>query len=238
MKITIVGSGRAGTAFSLALRRAGHHVDVVHHEDVAEIRETEAVLLCVPDDQVANVARSLPLTSSKLVAHVSGSLGLDVLAPHENIALLHPLAVLVNEEVGARRLVGANYSVAGSHDVLAIVRSLRGRVLHLRDDQRAAYHAAATVSANHLVALMAHVAVIARSVGLTVEDFLPLARMALDDIESLGVERALTGPASRGDDDTIAVHRAALPPSELALYDALSSAARLLAERRSVVSGR
>jgi predicted short-subunit dehydrogenase-like oxidoreductase (DUF2520 family) len=108
----------------------------------------------------------------------------------------------------------------------------------LRDDQRAAYHAAATVSANHLVALMAHVAVIARSVGLTVEDFLPLARMALDDVESLGVERALTGPASRGDDDTIAVHRAALPPSELALYDALSSAARLLAERRSVVSGR
>jgi predicted short-subunit dehydrogenase-like oxidoreductase (DUF2520 family) len=238
MNITIVGSGHAGTAFSLALRRAGHHVDVVHHGDAAQLRDADTVLLCVPDDHVATMAMTILPTRAKLVAHVSGSLGLDVLAPHENIALMHPLAVLVNEEVGARRLVGANYSVAGSHDVLAIVRSLQGRVLHLRDDQRAAYHAAAAVSANHLVALMAHVDVIARSVGLTVEDFLPLAHMALEDVASMGVERALTGPASRGDDATIAVHRAALLPSELALYDALSKAARSIAHHRTVASGR
>jgi len=115
---------------------------------------------------------------------------------------------------------------------VALVESLRGRVIRLRDDQRTAYHATAAVAANHLVALMGHVDQLARSAGLSLEDFLPLARHALDDVAELGPERALTGAASRGDMTTIDAHLAAIPEVERATYVAMANAAFELAERR------
>jgi predicted short-subunit dehydrogenase-like oxidoreductase (DUF2520 family) len=102
----------------------------------------------------------------------------------------------------------------------------------LDDAQRALYHATASVAANHLVALMGHVQVLAESAGLTLEDFLPLAHQALSDVSSLGVDRALTGPASRADMATIDAHLAAIPESERAAYVAMANVAFDVAERR------
>jgi len=231
MNITIVGAGRAGTSFHLALSRAGHLTHLVHHDQVGAIADADVVLICVPDDDIALVAASLPPGGS-VVAHVSGSKGLDVLAPHLRVASLHPLMTLPSGELGSRRLAGATFCVSGDDVAVALVESLRGRVIRLRDDQRTAYHATAAVAANHLVALMGHVDQLARSAGLSLEDFLPLARHALDDVAELGPERALTGAASRGDMTTIDAHLAAIPEVERATYVAMANAAFELAERR------
>ena len=49
------------------------------------------------------------------VAHLSGSLGLDALAPHPLRAAVHPLVPLPNGEVGAARLgSGVTFAVAGA----------------------------------------------------------------------------------------------------------------------------
>jgi predicted short-subunit dehydrogenase-like oxidoreductase (DUF2520 family) len=232
MHICVVGAGRAGSAFTLALRRAGHHVDLVHHDELDRVADADLILLTVPDDALAEVARSLDPSSARVIAHVAGSRTLDVLAPHPRVASLHPLVTLPTPERGARRLVAATYAVSGDELVEALVESLGGRVIRVSDESRALYHATAAVAANHLVALMGQVETLANAAGLRLEDFLPLSQMALADVEAFGPHAALTGPAARGDMATIDAHLAAIPEAERATYVALVKAAFELAERR------
>lgn len=231
MKISIVGAGRAGSSFAVALRRVGHDVDVLHHDEVASLNDPELIILCVPDDAIESVAATIAPRDDRVLAHVAGSRNLDVLAPHHRVGSLHPLMALPTGSE-AERLIGATYCVAGDELVREVALSLAGRVITLRDDQRTIYHAAAVVASNHLVALMGQVRTLAESIGLTLEDFLPLTEQSLVDVARFGPDDALTGPASRGDMATIDAHLAAIPESERSTYVALANAAFELAERR------
>lgn len=236
MKITIIGAGRAGGSFARALSDVGHDVSAHHHDDLLVGDTEDLVLLCVPDDAISAVARSLVVSARTVVAHCAGSRTLDVLAPHTRVASLHPLVPLSNVEVGAERLRGATYCVAGDDVAREVVTSLGGRSFTISDDQRATYHAAACVAANHVVALLGHVERLAQSAGLELSDFLSLTAAALDDVAAHGPAAALTGPASRGDVVTIDAHLAAMPASERATYVALADAAFSLAERRAATA--
>jgi predicted short-subunit dehydrogenase-like oxidoreductase (DUF2520 family) len=232
MKISIVGTGRAGTSFERALRSVGHDVLLVRHFDLRRLGSPGLVLLCVPDDEISSVAGDIPESDSYVVAHVAGSRNLSVLEPHRRVASIHPLAALPSKEIGAQRLVGDTYCVAGDEIARDVVASLRGRAITLSDDQRTRYHATATVAANHLVALMGHVKNLAEAAGLSLEDFSPLAEQALADVRRVGPEAALTGPASRGDMATIDAHLAAIPEAERSTYVALANTAFELSEHR------
>ncbi|MHB1855508.1 MAG: DUF2520 domain-containing protein, partial [Acidimicrobiales bacterium] len=98
-------------------------------------------------------------------------------------------------------------------------------------ERRALYHATATVASNHLVALLGQVERLASELDLPPEAFIALARGSLDNVAALGAIRALTGPVARGDWETVQRHRAALPPRERDLYEALAAEAARLAGR-------
>jgi predicted short-subunit dehydrogenase-like oxidoreductase (DUF2520 family) len=232
MNIALIGDGRAGSSFLLALRQVGHHVQLLHHDALADLDSPDVILLCVPDDAIANVAAQIAPSDDYVVAHVAGSRTLEVLAPHRRVGSLHPLMALPDADDGARRLIGATYCVAGDDLLRTVAESLDGRIISLADSERTVYHAAAVVASNHLVALMGQVQTLAESIGLTLDDFLPLASQSLRDVAVLGPSVALTGPASRGDMATIDAHLAALPESERATYVALANAAFELSERR------
>ena len=231
MNISIVGAGRAGSSFASALELGGRDVELVHHDDLSSIGDSALVILCVPDDAIANVAASIVPREERVIAHVAGSRNLDVLAPHPRVGSLHPLMALPSGS-DAERLIGATYCVAGDQLVLEVALSLAGRVITLDDDQRTIYHAAAVVASNHLTALMCQVRTLAESIGLTLEDFLPLSQQSLVDVARFGPDDALTGPASRGDMATIDAHLAAIPESERSSYVALANAAFELSELR------
>ena len=80
----------------------------------------------------------------------------------------------------------------------------------MADADRAAYHAAAVIAANHLVALMGQVERVAATAGLPLDAFAGLIRAASEDALALGPGAALTGPAARGDWETVERHRAAI----------------------------
>jgi predicted short-subunit dehydrogenase-like oxidoreductase (DUF2520 family) len=235
MKIAIVGVGRAGSSFATALREVGHDVLTFHHDELEDVSSVDLVLLCVPDDALESISNGLA-NGPYVVAHVAGSRGLRELAKHSRRAFLHPLAVLSSSDVGGERLLGARFSVGGDELVVDVVRSLGGSVLRLQDDQRALYHATATVAANHAVALLGHVEVLAETAGLALSDFLPLVEQALSDVRAVGASRALTGPASRADMATIDAHLEAIPESERSTYVAMANAAFELAEQRRLAS--
>jgi len=204
---------------------------LAHGEDLTAAADgVDAVIIATPDAAVAEVAAAIEPVETTVVLHLSGALGLDVLAPHRRRASLHPLMPLPSPEVGRVRLrSGITFAVAGDPLATALGRVLGGRCVEIADDQRAAYHAAACIAANHLVALLGQVERVAGSVGLDVDAFMALAAAAVRDATEMGPAAALTGPAARGDDATLARHRGVLAPEELAGYDAGVALVRRLA---------
>jgi len=223
-RIRIVGAGRAGTALSRALRTVGHDVRGPLTRGVS-LREAtdgvDVVVVATPDRTIAEVAASITPSEDCVVLHLSGSLGLDVLAGHPRRAALHPLVPLPTAELGAKRLLsGVTFAIAGDQVAREMASSLGGTTVEVADEDRALYHAAASVAANHVVALMGQVERIAAEAGLPLEAFLDLARCAVDDVAVLGPKSALTGPAARGDWVTVEHHLASLPEAERAGYRA------------------
>jgi predicted short-subunit dehydrogenase-like oxidoreductase (DUF2520 family) len=194
----------------------------------------DLLFIATPDDQVARVASQVEPVDTAAVIHLSGSLGLDVLYPHPRRGSLHPLVPLPNPAVGADRLMsGITFAVAGDPITRQLADALGGRALAVDDERRTEYHLAATIAANHLVALVGQVERVAASAGLPLDAFAGLMRAATDDAFALGPQAALTGPAARGDWDTVARHRRALSATaghrtELAGYDAMVGLARRL----------
>jgi predicted short-subunit dehydrogenase-like oxidoreductase (DUF2520 family) len=232
--IRIIGPGRAGTSLAAAL--AAHGWDLVgflgRHSDLTDAAHgVDILVIATPDDAVASTAAAVAPVAGTTVLHLSGSLGLDALAPHPRRAALHPLVPLPNAVVGATRLAsGVTFAVSGEPVARLLALSLGGRVVEVADADRAAYHAAACIAANHVVALLGQVERVAATAGLDLEAFLPLTRAALDDVAALGPRQALTGPAVRGDWDTLSRHLDALPARERAGYQAGAALATQLAE--------
>jgi predicted short-subunit dehydrogenase-like oxidoreductase (DUF2520 family) len=133
---------------------------------------------------------------------------------------------------GAARLRDCWFAIAGDAFAQEIVETLGAKWFTVADEHRARYHAAAAVASNHLVVLLAQVERMAHEAGVPFEAFLPLVRASVDNVEAMGPTRALTGPAARGDVETIARHLDAIDESERPLYRVLSDAARTLASVR------
>lgn len=238
-RVRIVGRGRAGSAFAKALRTVGVETDLVAGRGPLSgaASGVDLVLLCVPDAHVAAVAAAVD-PSEAIVAHVAGSLGLDVLRRHhQRPGSLHPLAALPDAEAGSARLLGGvAFAVAGSEEVTEVLRGvvslLGGRSFEVPDERRASYHAAACIASNHLVGLLGQVERVAADAGVPFDAFLGLVRGTVDNVATLGPAAALTGPAARGDEQTLDLHRSVLDPSELASYDVMVELCRRLAAAR------
>ncbi len=192
-------------------------------------RGVDALIIATPDDTVAEVAAAVRPAPSTVVLHVSGSLGLDVLAPHARRASLHPLAPLPGADVGRLRLLsGITFAVSGDPLAASLDERLGGRPVVVAEEDRAAYHAAACIASNHVVALLGQAERVAAAAGLDLDVFLGLTYAAVADVAARGPAAALTGPAARGDLDTLQRHREAIASEELETYDAGVALARRL----------
>ena len=238
-RLRVVGPGRAGRSLAGALTSVGWTLAgfVGRDDDLAAAASgVDLVVIATPDASIAQVAAAIDPDPAAVVAHLAGSLGLDVLAGHPRVAGLHPLVPLPDPERGeARLLAGTWFAVAGDPLVCDVVRDLGGRWFEVADRDRAAYHAAAAVASNHLVALLGQVERIAEGIGVPPAAYLDLAQAALDDVVARGAAAALTGPVARGDWDTVARHLAALDPTERDAYRALAAAARRLVDNTTTL---
>jgi predicted short-subunit dehydrogenase-like oxidoreductase (DUF2520 family) len=136
---------------------------------------------------------------------------------------------------------GAGCAVAGSTpaalDFAIRLAELLGMTpFEIDDEGRAAYHAAASVTSNFTVTLLAAAERIAASAGLAPHEtralLAPLVRRTVESVAELGPERALTGPIARGDDATVEAQRRAIEdaaPELLDLFDELVRHTRALA---------
>ncbi len=230
----VVGPGRAGGSLGRALSSQGWSwIDSLGRNDdkTAAAAGVDVVLLAVPDDAIAGVAQAIAPGTAVLL-HLSGAKSTKDLAHHPRHGSVHPLVSLPDPEIGAQRLLdGAIFAVAGDPLARSVVEAVGGTAIEVPDQDRARYHAAATVAANHLVALCAQVERLADTAGVPVSAYWSLMASTIDNVAATSPAEALTGPAARGDLETIARHLAAIDPTERPLYLALADAAARLADQ-------
>jgi predicted short-subunit dehydrogenase-like oxidoreductase (DUF2520 family) len=245
--LAIVGGGRAGSAIAAAGRDAGIDVELLGRRETPRIADpsSSAVLFCVPDPSIreacALIAHALDAGTS--VGHVSGATPLGALAAAAARGCptfsLHPLQTIPD---GGADLAGAPAAVTGSNArALEVARGLAValgmRPFEIAESDRAAYHAAAAIASNFLVALEESAAGLLAEAG--VDDprgtLAPLVLRTAENWAGAG-GGALTGPIARGDEATVALHMRALAeraPELLPLYEALAERTRALAKREA-----
>jgi predicted short-subunit dehydrogenase-like oxidoreductase (DUF2520 family) len=244
--LAVVGAGRAGRSISAAANLAGVATQLAGREQAVEAcRQAEVALLCVPDaaivDACAAIADAVP--PLRFVGHVSGATTLDALAEARargaEAFSLHPLQTIPD---GGADLTGAPCAVSGSSAAAlqlaeGLAESLGMRPFDVPEERRAAYHAAASIASNLLVALEESSAELLGRIG--VEDARELLAPLVLRTAANWAERgpdALTGPIARGDAETVRGHVAALresAPELLPLYEALTERAAELASRET-----
>ncbi len=232
-RVAVVGRGRLGTALTAALADAGYAVDGPLGRG-ADGAGDDAVLLCVPDQEIANAAAAI--RPGPPVGHCSGATGLEPLAPHEAFSL-HPLMTVTRH--GAT-FTGAGAAVAGTTPralglATRLATDLGMDPVEIADADRAAYHAAASIASNFLVTLEAAAERLASEVGVERRLLVPLVRATVENWAALGGRQALTGPIARGDQATVDRQRAAIEdrtPELLNLFEALVEATRRACGRR------
>jgi predicted short-subunit dehydrogenase-like oxidoreductase (DUF2520 family) len=232
--VGVVGRGRVGRALTSALRAAGYQVG--EPAGRGEVPTGDAILLCVPDAEIPAAAAAVA-GAAVYVGHTSGATPLSALdAAGARAFGLHPLQTITGDGAELR---GCGAAIAGcSPDALALARTLADRLgmtpFEVRDDQRAAYHAAASIASNYLVTLEWAAQQLAARAGIDAP-FGPLVRTTAANVMASGPRAALTGPIARGDEATVAAQRDAvsgLTPELLALFDALADRTRALAATR------
>lgn len=228
--VSVVGPGRLGRVLTRALRAAGVPVNgpVGRGE---EIPPADVVLLCVPDAAIPAAARAA--ARSRLIGHTSGA------TPIDGVDFgLHPLQTFTGDEDPAV-LHGIGCAVAGrTPDALAtatqLAELLGTRPFPLADEQRSAYHAAASIASNFLVTIEDAAERMAASAGIPAARaraiLAPLVHRTVENWAEQG-SAALTGPLVRGDEETVARQRSAVAavPELLPLFDELCERTRALA---------
>ena len=240
--LALIGPGRVGRSIAGAAERAGIDVRLAGRGDaVAACREARVALLCVPDGEVSAACQAIAAAVPPLrfVGHTSGATTLDALAPARaagaEVFSLHPLQTIPD---GDTDLAGAPCAVAGSGAAVRLARELGTRLgmrpFAVPEDRRAAYHAAAALASNLLVALEESAAELMDEAGVDLaarELLAPLVMRTAANWSERG-SGALTGPAVRGDLETIERHLEALrelAPELVPVYEALTERAQALA---------
>lgn len=249
MNVSFIGSGNVAWHLAPALDNAGHVVKEVfsrhpqHAEALtdrlyqAEVKATldfstspsRLFIVAVSDDALAEVAREVILPDGSLLVHTSGSQPLDVLqfAAAAHIAVFYPLQTFTKTkkvELRTTPILIETLQEETLEILTDVARSISQRVQRIFPEERLALHVAAVFASNftnHMLAISQH---ILQHHQLPTDLLAPLVRETFDKLQSLTPTRAQTGPARRGDLETLDRHMAFLKddPELAALYKVIS----------------
>lgn len=224
MNILVIGRGRVGTALRRALDGSAQHrvVAVGRRWRPSSVHDAEAVVLAVPDDSIELVAEKIApdLQPGATVLHCAGARGVEELRACEArgaaVGIMHPLVSFPSTRSNPS-LRGTTFTVNGSRRAIAtarrIARACGARVVVAQTGD-ARYHAAAALAANGAAALAFVSVGVLEGIGFdkrAAERAIgALLQSVGENVQSLGVPGALTGPIARGEAEAVAHHRKAL----------------------------
>jgi predicted short-subunit dehydrogenase-like oxidoreductase (DUF2520 family) len=229
--ITIIGAGNVGSHLGRALAAVGQPVLEVFSRDKGKAQSLAAeigaqpqselaqlsaaadlYLLAVSDDAIGLVAADLcaHLPSGKAVAHTSGGTPSEVLAAHfQRYGVFYPLQTFSRErETDFSAVPLCIYSPNSSFEaaLLALAHRLSRSVYRIDDAQRAVLHVAAVFVNNFANQLFHFGQQIVEQEKLPFDLLRPLILETARKVQDADPQAMQTGPARRGDAETIRRH--------------------------------
>ena len=224
-KVTIIGSGNVAQhlikAFSNSKEVELQQVLVRNSESVTalidsakvitkynDLLDTDLYIIAVSDSAIAEVSSLLPF-SDKLVAHTSGTMPIDALSAKNRRAVFYPLQTFSKTKSVDFKKVPICLEAENETDLERIRQigiSVSDDVNFINSQQRKSLHVAAVfVSnfANHLYFIGKE---ICKENNIPFDILKPLIRETAEKIYHLDPKKAQTGPAIRGDQNTIDAH--------------------------------
>lgn len=199
--------------------------------------DSDLIIIATPDAAIAPVAKELAALfgnkagasarKSRTVLHTSGATSSEVLTPLRVAGLaigsLHPLVSIAEAGSNPEIFRDVHFCVEGDASAVRLarilVKQLGGRSFTIKPKSKPLYHAAAVMTAGHVVALFDLAMLMLRECGLSAREahrvLSPLLRSTATNLEKNSPSRALTGPYARGDIETARKHLAALQASRL-----------------------
>lgn len=220
--------GQLGDSFSI------HHDLIAFSAALAE--QVDILFVAVPDDFISAVADTLVSCPGlpPHIAHLSGAQSYEALKPLETragIAQFHLLASLAGEAPIPHQALAGICANQGETErlLMNLAKQIDLSPALLPKGQQALYHAAAVLTGNLSLALVAQSAALMESAGIEAETARKgLARLlasASQAIERAPLADALTGPLARGDLQTLSRNLGSLEPhtESAQLYKVLSA---------------
>jgi predicted short-subunit dehydrogenase-like oxidoreductase (DUF2520 family) len=232
-------------------RRTAEFIGISNHSDnnVQITPDADIVFVTTPDASIQAVCDEIAMQNGfkqgSFVFHCSGAHPSEILASARqcgtHIGSLHPLQSFASVEQALQMVSGCTCTFEGDPEVLPLARQLVNEIganfIQIRVQDKPLYHAAAVVASNYLVTLVDMAIALNQLTGISekssIKAFLPLIRGTLNNVENLGIHRALTGPIIRGDIDTITSHIEAIKtraPQFSSLYMTLGNSTISIAE--------
>jgi|APTNR8051073442_1049403.scaffolds.fasta_scaffold00768_2 predicted short-subunit dehydrogenase-like oxidoreductase (DUF2520 family) len=247
--ITLIGAGNVGTHLAKRLSETGYRVTQVFSRDkakaevLAEIVGAAAIdqlsevsahtglyLLAVRDDVIAETGRRLSEAgiSEGLFAHTSGATPASVLAPYSvRFGIFYPLQTFSPQRTPDFLEIPVCIQASSPEDEVLlknIAERIGKQAVAIEEQQRIALHVAAVFVNNFSNYLYQTGQRILEKEQLNFDLLIPLIRETAEKVRHLPPKAAQTGPAVRGDEQTIARHLAYLQemPDEAKLYEMIT----------------
>jgi len=228
MKIGIIGTGNVAWHLGHAIESAGHKIVAFVGRDRKKVEEIangfyqaeslsqldlsglnlDLVIICVKDDAIETVAQNLDLPPNCMLVHSSGTQPLSILgyAQTENIGVFYPLQTFTKSQPLDFSQVPLCIE-ADNEGTLTQLRtlahSISQRVEIMGSKERAVIHLSAVFASN----FSNHMLTVAKQImdghQMDYELLKPLIAETVNKSLTNGPEQAQTGPAKRGDLETL-----------------------------------
>jgi predicted short-subunit dehydrogenase-like oxidoreductase (DUF2520 family) len=238
-RIAIIGTGNVAWHLSRALENSGNVVTEIYNRDLDKAKafgldfynakatsslnfaksNAQIFILAVSDDAIEEVASSTVLPENAILIHTSGSVGLNALgyAQTKFKGVFYPLQTFSKgKSIDFENVpIGIEADDANTEEILMnLGRSISSKTLKMDSLARKNVHLAAVFASN----FTNHMLTIAKEVmtnnSLDFELLKPLIKETLSKSLAIGPDNAQTGPAKRGDFQTLDKHYEALSKSE------------------------
>ena len=248
-RIAFIGAGNVAWHLAPELENAGHQVTEVYSRNKKNaahlVKRTynatlkknldfrnssaEIFIIAVSDNAIAEVAAAIQLPANSVVVHTSGGQPIDRLgyASTDNIGVFYPLQTFSKgKKVDFREI--PLLIEAENDNVEKILKhlaaSISGNVYVVDSESRKAIHVSAVFSCNLTNYLLIIAKIILEKNNMPFDLLKPLINETIEKGLAIGPEKALTGPAIRGDLETLDRHMDFLKnhPEFAAIYKLIS----------------
>lgn len=228
LRIVQIGSGNVATHLSKALKDAGHHIVQVVGRSLENAQalgtqlgtaftnslaqldsEADLYIISVADGDIPNVASLLPKLSG-VVVHTSGSTPMETLKnTSDRCGVFYPLQTF--SKLRDISLKGVPFCIeATDRDVVKtlskVAQSIGGVPVEMDSQQRRWLHLMGVMSCNFVNHLFRISQEVGQSQGIGFSILKPLVEETISKAFDNGPEKSQTGPAVRGDLDTMGRH--------------------------------